>query len=232
MVIVSKLLDQVRKPAGWVGRLNLLRMNRRHSKLTDWGLGHVSIAVRDVILDVGCGGGKTISKLAAAAPEGRIYGIDHSEESVAASRRANQESIKAERVEIRAGSVSQLGFPDNMFDVVTAIETHYYWPDLVGDLREVLRVLKPGGTVVIIAEAYRGSKHDKVLRQLEKSRALVQFDVRGSAKRDAPFSLLSVDEHRERLAQAGYLDVRVFEEYEKSWICVIGHKPAGTQTRT
>ena len=51
--------------------------------------------------------------------------------------------------------MSKLPFPDGMFDLVTAVETHYYWPDLVADMREVLRVLKPGGTFVLIAEAYK-----------------------------------------------------------------------------
>ena len=43
-------------------------------------------------------------------------------------------------------------------DVVTAVKTHYYWPDLHADLREILRVLKPGGALVVIAEAYRGQR--------------------------------------------------------------------------
>jgi len=45
-----------------------------------------------------------------------------------------------------------------MFDLVTAIETQYYWPDLVNDMREILRVLAPGGTLVIIAESYKNGK--------------------------------------------------------------------------
>lgn len=43
-----------------------------------------------------------------------------------------------------------------MFDLATAVETHYYWPDLNADMQEVLRVLKPVGTLIIIAEAYKG----------------------------------------------------------------------------
>jgi len=46
--------------------------------------------------------------------------------------------------------VSQLPFPDDKFDLVTAVETHYYWPDLVADLQEIRRVLKPGGEIVLV----------------------------------------------------------------------------------
>ena len=49
-------------------------------------------------------------------------------------------------------------FPDGVFDLVTAVETHYFWPDMAADMREVFRVLKPGGGFILIAEAYKGAK--------------------------------------------------------------------------
>src|SRR5260370_4095532 len=139
------VVNQCRRPTGWLGRIVLWRMNSSHSKLTDWGLGHVSVGKGDTILDVGCGGGRTVSKLAAIAAEGKVYGVDCSEESVAASKRTNARGIDAGRGEIRRGSVSQLPFSDGLFDLRTGVETHFWWPDLPGDVREVFRVLKPGG---------------------------------------------------------------------------------------
>jgi cyclopropane fatty-acyl-phospholipid synthase-like methyltransferase len=63
-------------PSGWLRRLNLWRMNKSHSKLTDWGLGHVSIQSLHTILDIGCCGGRTVSKLAAIATQGRVVGVN------------------------------------------------------------------------------------------------------------------------------------------------------------
>src|SRR2546421_12862116 len=124
MSAVDKVIAQCRKPSGLFGRLVLWDMNRHHSKLTDWGLSHVSIKKTDTILDVGCGGGRTIDKLAATATDGKVYGIDYSEDSVAAARRMNARlidppSVRAGlalrlpragigRVEIQHGSVSHL----------------------------------------------------------------------------------------------------------------------------
>ena len=99
-------------------------MNSRHSKLTDWGLQHIRIENHFTILDVGCGGGRTISKLAALATRGKVYGIDHSEESVAATRTTSSQLIDFGRVEVGHASVSQLPFPDNAFDLITGVETH------------------------------------------------------------------------------------------------------------
>jgi SAM-dependent methyltransferase len=166
---MSKLLDQCRKPTGWIGRLFLWIMNRGHSKLTDWGLREISVGKGDTILDVGCGGGETVRKLAAVAAEGKVYGIDHSEQSVALARRTNRQGIAERRVDIRQASVSGLPFSDDFFDLVTAVETHYFWPDLATDMREVLRVLKPCGTLIIIAEANKSGKHDKVLQKVAES---------------------------------------------------------------
>jgi ubiquinone/menaquinone biosynthesis C-methylase UbiE len=190
-------------------------MNRRHSKLTDWGLKHVSIGSDDTILDIGCGGGRTIDKLVAIAAKGKVYGVDYSETSVAASRKTNEEWIKTGRVEIRHGSVSHLPFPDQMFALATAVETHFYWPDLPADLCEVSRVLRPGGSLVIVAEVYKGGKYDRLVRRFAD---LMQ-------KLDYPYANLSVDEHRELFLRAGFTDVQVIEEYEKGWICALGKSP-------
>jgi ubiquinone/menaquinone biosynthesis C-methylase UbiE len=187
-------------------------MNSGHSKLTDWGLEHISIENHHTILDVGCGGGRTVGKLAAIATQGKVYGVDYSNESVAATKRTNARWIDLGRVQIRHGSVSQLPFLDGMFDLVTAVETHFWWPSLPGDIREVFRVLKPGGTLVLIAEIYKG-KNTMAAKLAEKS----------TSRRG--MTLLSVDEHRELLANAGYSNVQVVEDRGKGWICGIGRKP-------
>jgi ubiquinone/menaquinone biosynthesis C-methylase UbiE len=186
-------------------------MNSRHSKVTDWGLAQVAVRKSDRILDVGCGGGRTVSKLAAIATEGKVFGVDHSEESVTASKNFNVREIDAGRVEIKQGSVSQLPYGDGVFDLVTGVETHFWWPDLPGDMREVFRVVKPGGTLVLIAEVYGRSKA-KTAQLAEK------YAQRTGMK------LLSVEEHRELLEGAGFSDVRVAVEEGKGWICAVGRK--------
>ena len=212
MAARTRPVSQCQKPRGWLGRLTLWRMNTSHSKLTDWGLGHVSVEKGYTILDVGCGGGKTVSKLAAMASEGKVYGVDFSEESVAVSKKTNARWIEAGRVEIQHASVSQLPFPNGMFDLVTAVETHFWWPDIPGGTRETFRVVKPGGRLILIAEVYKGA-NTLAAKLAEKY-----------ADR-SPIKLLSVDEHRELLRNAGFTEVQVAEERAKGWICAFGRKP-------
>ena len=82
--------------------------------------------------------------LGSIAPEGQVFGVDYSSASVAVARERNRASIERGPVDISEGVVSSLPFADHTFELVTAVETHYYWPDLPGDVREVMRVLKLG----------------------------------------------------------------------------------------
>jgi len=203
------MIGQVRKPSGWPGRFVAWTMNRSHSRLTSWGLGHVEVRPRFTVLDVGCGGGRTIERLAGMASQGKVYGIDYSAASVATARATNAELIRAGRVDVQQGSVSALPYPDQTFDLVTAVETHYYWPDLVADTREVLRVLKPGGTFVIIGEAYRAGAGPM---------ALAMKLIRAK--------YLTLDEHKAILTQAGYAGIQLFPDTRLGWICAVAKRPA------
>jgi ubiquinone/menaquinone biosynthesis C-methylase UbiE len=187
-------------------------MNNRHSRVTDWGLSHVAIPIDGAILDVGCGGGRTIAKLALASGSGIVYGFDHSADSVRVASTTNAELIQSGRVVIREGSVSQLPYADGTIDLATAVETHFFWPNLPEDIREVWRVIKLGGSFAIIAEVYRGAK-TTVSRMAEKY------------GHKTGMTLLTPDEHRNLLVAAGFDDVQVFTDASHGWICAIGRKP-------
>jgi len=204
--------SQCKKPRGWLGRWVLRNMNSRHSEVTDWGLAHISIGQNYTILDVGCGGGRTLSKLAEQTQQGKVYGIDYSEESVSASKKTNARWIAMGRVEIVHSSVSHLPFSDGMFDLVTAVETHFWWPNLPTGMREILRVLKPGGKLIIIAEVYKGA-NTNMARLCEK------YALRTG------MTLLDVEEHRGLFAEVGFSDIQISVESRKGWICGIGRKP-------
>lgn len=209
MGFISKFLNQWRKPTGKLGRVLAWGLNISHSKGTRWGLQHITIEKNFSILDVGCGGGEFVHELAEIVTEGKVYGIDYSDECVAVSQRTNRLWINIGRVGILHCSVSSLPFPNRTFDLVTAVNSHYYWPDLVNDMQEVLRVLKPGGQLALIGESYKGGKYEK------RDRKFVEL---------VHLAYYSIDELREFLLGIGYLDVRVFEEYDRGWICGTGRK--------
>ncbi len=195
---------------GWLGRRLARGMNVGHARLTAWGLEHVAIARDSRILDIGCGGGQTIRSLAALATAGRVDGVDYSQASVTVAREENADLIESGRVDVQSASVSHLPFADCSFDLITAVETHYYWPDLSNDLREALRVLRPGGHIIIIAETYKGRSMDWLYRPVMR----LLFNA----------TYLSVDEHRAVLMEAGFVEVNVHTERSRGWICAVGRR--------
>ena len=210
VVALVLVVGQCRKPRGWVGRFYAWQMGVRHAGVTTWGLGHLVLAPQFAILDVGCGGGAAIERLAAVASQGTVQGIDYSLASVATARSRNRTVIAEGRVEIQQASVSALPFAERTFDLVTAVETHYYWPEPATDLLEILRVLKPGGRLAIIAETYRG----------QTLGALMIIPMMLLRAR-----YLTVEEHTDLFTSAGFSDVHVHTDARKGWICVVGRKP-------
>jgi ubiquinone/menaquinone biosynthesis C-methylase UbiE len=211
LLLIVWVFRQVRKPSGWLGKRVVQAMNVSHATMTDWGLQQVTVPPTATILDVGCGGGTTVRKLADMVPEGKVFGLDYSAASVAVSRETNAQQIAAGRVQIEQGSVAALSFPDCAFDIVTAVETHYYWPDLPANVREVHRVLKPGGSFVLIAETYNGGPFRLLY-------GIVMPLLRAA--------FLSDEEHRNLLAQAGFVDVATHHQPGKNWICATGRRPS------
>ena len=143
-----------RRPEGDAGRTMLARMNESHAKLVEWGLSHIDLSTGDTVLDIGCGGGNTLARMAERVTGGHLVGIDYAETSVEASRAFNVELIEAGRMEILHGSVEALPFDDAHFDAVVTVESFYFWPSPEESLKEVARVIRRGGTFLLLAEIY------------------------------------------------------------------------------
>lgn len=135
-----------------LGQLFLRGMNLMHRPGARWALGFFPLEGVRTLLDVGCGGGRTIRTLLRRAPEAKLYGLDRSEASVGVARKINRRAIAAGRAAVSQGDVRQLPYADSFFDAVTAFETVYFWQPLDGCLREVCRVLRPGGRFLILCE--------------------------------------------------------------------------------
>ncbi|MGD9137955.1 MAG: class I SAM-dependent methyltransferase [Desulfobacterales bacterium] len=209
MGFAEKFVRQCRKPQGFLGRFLGRAMNAGHAKVRRWGLGFVPSESYVAVLDVGCGGGGALRDMASTFPNAKLYGIDYSQEMVLLAKRVNKKLFQKGRVEINQSSVSYLPFSDNTFDLVTAFEAYYFWPDLHRDLQEIKRVLKPGGTLLLVNEVYENEKF------LDRNRKWAAW---------ADMHLLSPGGYREFLKTAGYEAIEVHEVVDKNWIAAVGNK--------
>jgi ubiquinone/menaquinone biosynthesis C-methylase UbiE len=109
----------------------------------------LDVQPHDRVLEIGFGPGVGIELLASLLSSGRVAGVDDSEEMVEQARVRNAEAIKTGRVELRRGSVETLPFEHETFDKALAINSMQVWLDAVAGLREIRRVMKPGGRVAL-----------------------------------------------------------------------------------
>ena len=149
------------KPKGIGGKIMVNMMNTGHSSMAEWGFTHIEIKNNYICLDIGCGGGANVKRLLAKTPYGKVTGIDYSEISVIKSQKINKEEIENKRCEILQGNVMKLPFGNETFDIITAFETIYFWPDINEAFKQVYRVLKGSGTFMICNESNgENSKED------------------------------------------------------------------------
>ncbi|AJA48304.1 UbiE/COQ5 family methyltransferase [Clostridium pasteurianum DSM 525 = ATCC 6013] len=206
---MAKRLNQCRKPAGDTGKVVVEDMNESHFELTGWGLRKVNIQENSKILDIGCGGGRTINRLASLTPKGKVFGIDYSIDCVNWASDYNKDLVAQGKVEIYNATVEKLPFEDEKFDFVSAVETIYFWPDVVDNLKEIKRVLKPSGKILVINEIYKDEKFK------DRNDEYVKM---GNLKIYTP------KEFEELFKKAGYRNVQIEIKEEKNWICSVAEK--------
>src|SRR5439155_15397162 len=209
-----------RKPTGWFGQMLGHIMNMQHKTLTVWVIDLMNVQPSDRVLDVGCGGGMAVKLLSDRATAGFVAGVDYSAEMVRQATRRNDAAVRQGRVEVKPGDVSALPYGEGSFDKVCGIETFYFWPDPMAGLREVHRVLKPGGQITIAMEMSKESA-------AQKSR-LQKYLSQRYANRSAALgmSILSGVELVTMLTQAGFRQARYHSEPNRAlgWLCALGSK--------
>ncbi len=204
-----KLVENAEKPDGFWGKLMIRSMNKGHSELTDWALCHIKTEPGDYVLDVGCGGGKTVGKLSNMVGNGKVYGIDYSDLCIKKAEKLNHKNVLCGKVKLQKATVSALPFDSEKFDLVTAVETYYFWPDKLNDLREIWRVLKPGGKIMLVFEMLKDKNDPEKWSKVEE-----RLNIEAVSRED-------IDAMLER---AGFLSIRTYVKSGTTWLCAVAVK--------
>ena len=163
-------------------------MEQEHLPIVLPVLDRMRLVPDDNVLDLGCGAGWLAGLLAEQVPEGRVVGVDVSDEMI---RRARRRQVDIENAMFVVGAADQIPWDANFFTHAISVESAYYWPDPAAGLREVFRVLREGGSLWALVNYYRDNPHSHQWGEV--------FEI--------PAHLLSAVEWADLFRDAGFADV-------------------------
>ncbi len=144
---LSKILaKQLRKPGGILAGKVGNKMNKINSFLYDFTIDAMQLKDNESILEIGFGNGKFFDRIFSTANNLTIYGLDFSSEMVKEASANNPSTTNSGKLTLQFGSSDKIPFDDNSFDKVFCINVIYFWEQPADHLKEIYRVLKPGGT--------------------------------------------------------------------------------------
>lgn len=141
--------SQFAHPRGLLGRLAGRLMAAKNAEMNRAAAARLPLEPESRVLEIGFGHGRTLEVLAARVPRGLAAGVDPSDAMLAMASRRLRDAVAAGRVELRRAGAERLPFADGSFDAAYAANSVQFWPGPERSLREVGRVLRPGGTLLL-----------------------------------------------------------------------------------
>jgi arsenite methyltransferase len=147
--VSAAIAGQLARPHGWFGRAVMTRvLNRGNRELIEATLDALPLGPETRLLDVGFGGGLLLA-LARRRGVVALTGVDPSEAAVRSLAGRPPWGAPSATLRVEQGAVEAMPFGDGAFDAVASTNTVYFWPDAAAALRELRRVLRPGGHLVL-----------------------------------------------------------------------------------
>jgi ubiquinone/menaquinone biosynthesis C-methylase UbiE len=196
-------MSRAAKPTGFFGKLSARGMALGHRGFYKNTAKILNLTPDDAYLEIGFGSGLFIKKYASHVK--RIAGLDYSEDMVKLASNINEDIVKSGKAEFKQGNVSTLPWNVNEFSAVAGIETFFFWPKPQSALKEIFRVLIPGGRLVL-EMAYNKDDGRDHRKQIEKHN----------------LKLYSGEEMTTLLKEAGFSEISIVY-YKSLWIPFKGH---------
>ncbi|MFI9507628.1 class I SAM-dependent methyltransferase [Nocardia sp. NPDC052566] len=148
--ILSAFAGQLGNPHGVLGKGVALMLNRGNRRAVEAAVNATGIEQGATVADIGFGGGVGLSLLLGyAGSKGVVHGFEISPDMLARARDRFAGEIASGRMRLDEGSLTALPLPGDSLDAAITVNTVYFVPDLDAVCAELVRVVRPGGTLVI-----------------------------------------------------------------------------------
>ncbi|MCB9230917.1 MAG: class I SAM-dependent methyltransferase [Bacteroidia bacterium] len=160
MLFGKQIARQLRHPKGFLGRWLARKMNKANASLYHHLFSLAEFGNGMAVLEIGFGNGKFIPEILSQVQGGKVAGIETSETMFETASGYLAKEIKAGKATLKFAERTRIPFAAEHFDRVISINTIYFWPSPANYLLEILRVLRPGGKVLLGFRA-RGKYQDE-----------------------------------------------------------------------
>lgn len=148
MAEIGKFTQPDHSPAYFIDFLEFLDRQEGIRKIREAAAKHLHLAPGQKVLDLGCGIGGAMFPLAeVTGPHGLAAGVDISKAMI---EEATKRLAGRSGVEFRVGEACAIPYPDGFFDAARCERVFLYLPDRLEAIREMKRVVKPGGRILLL----------------------------------------------------------------------------------
>lgn len=145
----SELSYQLKKPSGELGHEVAQKLNESNRKLYELAWQMADFKSIQQVLEIGFGNGKHMSHYFEKKPDLTVTGVDFSEEMCGEARQSHRELIKDEKLIIHCADASAIPVSDDTYDLIVGLNIVYFLDPPAPYFKEIKRVLKPGGNLLL-----------------------------------------------------------------------------------
>lgn len=217
MAVPEFFADQLRNPTGFFGRFVMSRFfDRSSAAINQLTMRSLALEPADRVLEVGFGSGDLIAHVAPVVREGFVAGVDFSPDMVSVATKRLAALVSAGRVELRCAGAERLPYDEGSFTKACTVNTVYFWPEPAVAMKELARVVGPGGRLVV------GFSPAEAMRRMPK-----RLTEHG-------FTLFEPEDMRHLFEDAGFGAIEMVPGHgpRGDFLCAIGTRSAWNDLRS
>jgi ubiquinone/menaquinone biosynthesis C-methylase UbiE len=181
-------MQQFKNPSGFIGQIvgKILAIDNNQRSL--WTVEKLQVKPTDSILEIGYGPGVTMKLVTDRLTSGFVAGVDHSKVMFRQASKRNQKHIASKKVKLETGTIADLTYPENSFDLIYGSNIHFFWKEPVAEFQKLFSLLKPSGRLVVVFQP-RWAKSEEEIRDIA-IKTKKQFEAAGFKQIEVEFKQL------------------------------------------